>query len=551
MGGFLQGLRGCVVNDVNPESLEFYAVPPDLEQAFARATTGVDIFLLRSMYRGLRGEPFNAGDERALSVAVRQLGINAETLTRLAPHYNKALIAHHLRGDVDQPEPPEGQVRFATRSMKPHALDRAIEAVVSNSIDRIITKRFFMALRGRALPAGEEADELRRRLQLSYEAYARTSTNYELALVYHQAGSKWRTYDHGHRRRKQSKDMLLVFPKAYALRLPIIYNVRNDEAIDGQDIWGKLHCSEALRPGSVAIIGYVLGIASHPGRYAKYGQIDSEGRVLTSKTRLYQTLAAINQVDEPGGGGQRLIDDYLAQLDRLQLRADVDDKRGIRGEDGVPEMAIFGPPFRLIEKCVDGEGENELLWVPLDDERPFTRHVQFPVRFTIDKNLRSRVGENGGPGDRVYLNPEVWRTLSPLGRALYFEVRGRTATRDEHARHAYVQWTATNKWSLRFGLDHLRHDHREKILLHGIAELRRVDERVISYSKPWHFYSNTKAKTYRVYLQTGAKSKVRPELMPQLRRADFLLQMLDSEDGSSWVGRASLTAPTNAPPNTS
>lgn len=524
------------------------AVPKAIDEVFASAGS-FDHYRLRMLYRGFAGKPIPDVDDAVADEVERELGLRRDTTIRLAPIYNAALEESARPRRKASRTPAQG-IEWARRPLGPFALDRALEQATGHRFNRMYAMRLARMLRGAKPPeSAAEIEELKGRLGFTTATYETAVDLYELAMVLYRSGSQYREWNHGVRRKKQLEGATLILPRALARRLPLIANNQFHEAIDKKDIWGRLRCSEPLRSGAVGIIMFACGIYADPNRFTRFGDLDANGDVHTSQTRLYQLLAShsMSTSPEPGGRGHESVATWLTQVDSVKLSGEVDDVRGIRGDERVPEMQIPETEFEIYKLVDDPSG---LIEVPWSDERPVTLAAERPIRIVLPRWIKFRVGRRGEIGDRVYYSHQVWRLLSPVGRAMYLDVRAQVAAKDGRSKLPYVQWDAAKPWAARFALDHLRDDHREKVILAGLADLRRVDQRFAGYSKPWRFLTNTKAKRYRVYVLNVASSP-RKELAEKLRRQDLARALQMHNEGiGPWPGRELQAAP-NAPPDTS
>ncbi len=512
-------------------------IPADVASAFD-AAGGLDATALRIFFSALEGAPLSR-HLTTKGVLVNVYGFAPSELKRLAPIYNAALQADPPCVPADSGTP----AAWFARPLKPGALDRAIDSIATTIPERIIAKRLARDNRGRRPPLLADAGALRDRLRLTESEYVRACEIYEHAVFLYRRSRSMRAYRHGHRRRQQAFRMSLVLPAALARRLPLVFATTSPAPILGDDLYGALRCSAPLRSGTVGLIAYLVGLASRPERFSRYGQVDEEGRVLSSQTRIYQSLAAVASDAEPGGAGHRCVADWIGELAALEITAALADQRGLRARGHVKtDMSIPSTPVTNVEKLVD-DGD-ELSWVTWDDPRSPTRRAEHTLRFTI----ASWVLERTAAGDRVYFDPGVWRCLSPAARALYLETQGRIARTSDKTRHKFVEWFAADPWALRFGMHDLSDHRREEIILAGLHELYLSDDRVVGYAQPW-FGTNASAKSYRVYVD--GRSYPTAAARQRIRRSDFLVQLELHRDGAQWPGRLGSKAAANAPPDTS
>lgn len=515
--------------------------PPHLASLFEReSASGVQLHVVKRLYRALGGQAFDSVHDQ--TVAALSEWVDREQLLAAGEIYNRCIDTVGI-ASVELSAAGRGKTQWAHRAMKPRALDAAINAVATTIPERITAKYLSRALRGRRPPESNDAAAFCERIRIDMAGYERACQVYEHALFLYRGSPALRSYRRGHRRRRQTFRMSLVLPNALARRLPLIFNNQRVAGISGSDPYGQLECSEPLRSGAIGLLAYMVGVAANPERFARYRQVDDDGWVFSSQTRIYQNLAAVAPDAEPGGAGHKCVVDWIDQLARLEIGASVSDSRGLKARGHVKvDMSIPSSPIETIEKLVDDD--DELLWVDWSDPRSPTRRAELTLRFRIAAWVRDRVAA----GDRVYFDPGVWRCLSPAARALYLETQGRVARTSDKVRHKFVEWYAADPWAMRFGLESLSDTKREAIILAALHELYKTDERVVGYAEPWHG-TNSSAKTYRVYVE--GRSMPTTAARQRIRRADYLLQLQLHAEGGRWPGRLGAKATANAPPDTS
>lgn len=508
-------------------------IPERVKEIFAERAPGYEAFQLRHLYSALDGQPVDVDDRDLLGQLEEDYGLEASVVLRLASTYNECVEL----ADVGRPR--TGELLFARRSFKPRALNKAIDAVAATKHEKLNARRLMGQLRGRDLPAPQEAEDLRRRLHLSPEAFDVAVMHYRMAIALYRDDRSQRDFNRGARRRKQQYKTLFAAPAAIVRRIPVITNNHFDGPIQGDDIYGPLWCSEPLRSGAVGTLLYVLGVASHPSRYRRYGQVDDDGRVLLSQNRIYQAVASLEEINEPGGAGHECVKDWIGQLHRVELSGVNLGKE--KASRSAPDMSIPSSPLTAVEKLVAAD-DGELTWVPWDDPRSPTRAAEYTVRFSVADWCLRRMGTTDDPdqGDRVFFNPRVWRCLDPAGRAAYMTVQGGVAyeSTDRSRKAREVSWYAGDPWCLRFGWSELDVDVREKILLSALNSLYHVDARVVGYMRPWDGHNGAQ-KDFAVLLR--GITRPRESIKQRLRRSDFILQLREYEDAGEdglWPGRA-------------
>lgn len=512
--------------------------PRSLEVIFVRVASRFEVLELRNLYRALNGRTVDVDDVDQLLALEQDFNIDPATTTRLAEKYNSA-IAEYLSTGQALEDLESGRAEYAKKRLKVGSLRRAIEKIGGFRPSELAAAQMIAdELRGLRPPRGDDAIHMRDRLGLRANTFEAALEIYKASVALHRTDRSSRTWNLGYRRRAQQRDMSWVMPAALIRRIPLVANNHFRGAIGGgefKDVQGKFYCSEPLRSGAVGILGYVLGIASHPKRFAQYNQIDEEGRVLASLNRCYEAAYAAAPGAEPGGAGCRTVGEHLMQLARTEMYGENDDVKGYFARGLAPDMSIPSWALELIEKLVDTpEGDQE--WVTLDDPRRPTRFAEFTLRFTVADWCLERMGVEGEDGDRVFLDPTVYRSLSPVGRAMYLVTQGSVGRPARDGSGHEIQFQAEDRWVARFGMLDCSHEKRKELILAGFNELYHADTRVLRYLPPWLDGTNADGYTFAIIVE--GRSEPTSEVRERIRRVDFMLELLayEEDDDVFWPG---------------
>lgn len=536
-------------------------LPDRVRALFDEQASLSDAAHLRHLYRALAGEQLDSEDSAQLAHLSDEYGIEPGIVLRLEAVYNECVeLAAGERLDA-------GEILYARRPFKPHALDAAIDAVAATKLERLHARALAGKLRGRDLPPPAEAEDLRRGLGLSQELFDVAATHYRMAILTYRSSRAMRHFRRGHRRRQQIRKMSLAAPHAVVRRMPGVTNNQFDGPIGGtkpvvdrrgrkrevqiRDVYGPIWCNEPLRMGAMGTLFYILGVASHPSRFRRYGQID-DGRVLASQGRIYEAIAQFDEGQGPGGGGHACVRYWIDQLDRLEISATEVGDEAV--SEFAPDMSIPSSPIGTVEKLVLDD-DDQLQWVSWSDPRPIVTSAEFTLRFTVAEWCLRRMGttDDHTRGDRVLFNPDVWRCLRPEGQAMYMVVQGGVANEAKHSSHRRareIKWYAADPWCLRFGWADLPVDEREDKILLGLNDLYHVDKRLVGYARPWDGH-NGPARDFAVFVQDGSVSEPREAMRPKIRLAQLRALLREFDDAGVdgvWPGRVLAPAGNDPPP---
>lgn len=503
-------------------------VPQKIAEAFAAAGDFTMAFQLKVIYRALGGKLLDSSSRAKAARALADRGTHV-ALETLEPVYNEIIGKH---GEPGRP----AHWPYTATSTSPTAAWEAIDKVASNRLLAVVTKRLAQHLRGRRPPRDPATLAIvQDELGIPASEWPRIAEIYEAAMVLYRSDRTVVSYDQGARRRRRHQQFSMVLSHGQALRIPMQVFPRGTRTFEQEpDVYGTISCNKPLRSTSVGVIAYLQGIATHPSRFANGGQYEPTSRcVSTSQGALWQVLSTVDGNGNPGGGGHAVIREAIDQLDGLELTTTTNDPRKLRERfEFAPNLNLESCGVDRVEKDVD-DGES-VVRVPWSDPRPISRRSERPVHFYMNAGVLLELGVKGDEQKRVYLDPGVWRTLSPASRAIYLETQGRAAsTRLDRPGKKVTLWFA-DRAATRFGLDRFGATRREEIVLSALHNLYKTDVRVTGYSEPW---SGKQSAHRQIHVYVHGRSRPSDEARGRLRRADFILQMRAALGGQAlWPG---------------
>ena len=228
---------------------------------------------------------------------------------------------------------------------------------------------------------------------------------------------------YGQRRSERLDGLVGKIPRAIAKRLPTSADTHRRGRNDGQDVYGRLSCSETLRAGHVGILAAAGGLwhsrnpSAHPYAETTAGEL---AQLITGRRRL-------------GGKDVSEMHRLLAELEQVELSATVNSpKDGAKPNEA---LAIPGSPVDHVERRLPNGR-----WVEQ------ARYQQALCDLSDEDALQTAQGDAGGGADdggatiRIYLAEWfrdqiahgevvrldflVWAHLRPVGQRLYAWLQG-------------------------------------------------------------------------------------------------------------------------------
>ncbi|MBS0592043.1 MAG: hypothetical protein JSR84_01090 [Proteobacteria bacterium] len=285
---------------------------------------------------------------------------------------------------------------------------------------------------------------------------------------------------HGMRREERLKGVVGKLPRALALRLPISADTHREGPNDGTDRWGPVRCSRTLRASHLGLVA-ALGGLWH--RRAEGG----EGHVDLTAGELVHLLTGRGRV---GGRDVAWVHELLADLEDLDLRADVADRSEQRGAPpgGPPSEAhcIPSTPIAAVERRIGdrwvatseyaealaqaaGEKDDTDL-VELHDAERASCHGLATIRVHLAEWMRAELTHETRRA--VFVNFDVWAHLRPQSQRIYAFLQGHG--RDEFDERIYFYLGAPTLYTL--GLSG-RRDRAAAIVRHDLTAIWHADRR--------------------------------------------------------------------------
>jgi hypothetical protein len=289
---------------------------------------------------------------------------------------------------------------------------------------------------------------------------------------------------HGLRREDRLKGIVGLLPRSLALRLPTttVTHRAGGERNDGVDRWGPVTCSRTLRADHLGLIAAAGGLwrrrSAHDVR---------EHHVDVTAGELVQLLTGRRRV---GGKDVAWVHGLLADLETLELRAEVEDKpsarrsgvaRGTSDAHLIPSSPITRVERRIGDRWVPAAEYADALAAAAQGNGADLLEVRAAERddcpgvATIRIHLAAwMLDELTHPKRRpVFVNFDVWGHLRPQTRRTYAFVQGHG--RDDYDGRIYVFLAPQTRYTL--GLAGERMDRAGDIFNADVTALWHADRR--------------------------------------------------------------------------